>query len=62
MLEKSSAVDALCVEVEGECHDVDIARALTVSEQRALDPFRAGHYSEFRRSYARCRGRYEDAR
>ena len=39
-------VDALAVHVHGQRDDVDVAGALTVAEQRALDPIGAGHDAE----------------
>jgi hypothetical protein len=39
-------MDALRVEVEGERHQVDVAGALAVAEQAALDPVGAGHQAQ----------------
>ena len=39
-------VDALAEQVHGQVDDVDVAGALAVAEQRALDPVGAGHHAE----------------
>ncbi len=39
-------IDALRVEVEAQSHQVDIAGALAIAEQAALDPVRARHQAE----------------
>ena len=39
-------VDTLREEVEPERHEADVARALAVAEEAALDPLRAGHQRE----------------
>ena len=39
-------VDALAEQVHGQVDDVDVAGALAVAEQRALDPVGAGHDAE----------------
>ena len=40
-------VDALAVEVQPERHEVDVAAALAVAEQAALDALRAGEHGQF---------------
>src|SRR4029077_6717306 len=44
-------VDPLAEEVHCHGHEVDIARALAVAEQRALDAFGAGHQGQLRRAH-----------
>ena len=47
MLEKFNQwINALRVQIKGECHDVHVAGALAVAEQRALDALGAGHHRE----------------
>jgi hypothetical protein len=41
-------VDPVRVQVQGEGHQIEIAGALAVAEQRALDPVGAGEQGEFR--------------
>ena len=50
-------VDALAEQVHGQVDDVDVAGALAVAEQRALDPVGAGHHPELGGGHAACRGR-----
>ena len=45
-------IDALGVQVHRERHDVDVAGALTVTEQRAFHALGASHHGEFRGRYA----------
>ena len=40
-------IEALRVHVQRQRHDVDIAGALAIAEQRALDAVGAGHQAEF---------------
>ena len=44
--DRQARVDALAEQVQRQGHDVDIAGALAVAEQRALDPLGAGHHAE----------------
>ena len=44
-------IDALTEEVHGQRHHVDVAGALAVAEQRALDAVRAGHHAELGRRH-----------
>ena len=50
-------VDALGEEVERQRDDVDVAGALAVAEERALDAIGAGQARPARRRRRRCRGR-----
>ena len=50
-------VDALAEQVHGQGDDVDVAGALAVAEQRALDPVGAGHHAELGGGHRACRGR-----
>ncbi len=43
-------IDALREQVHRQVHDVDVAGAFAVAEQRALDAIRAGHHAELGRS------------
>ena len=43
-------VDALAIEIHGQNHDIHIAGALAVAQQRAFHAFRAGQHGQF------CRG------
>ena len=45
-------VDALAEQVHRDVDDVDVAGALAVAEQRALDPVGAGHDAELGRGHA----------
>ena len=47
-------VDALAEQVHGQVDDVDVAGALAVAEQRALDPVGAGEQAQFRRRHSRA--------
>ena len=47
-------IDALAVEVHRQGHDIHVAGALTVAEQRALDPVGPRHQSELGRRHARA--------
>ena len=47
--EVDAGVDALGVEVHGQRHQADIAGALAVAEQAALDAVGSRHVAEFRR-------------
>src|SRR5205085_6627789 len=47
-------IDALAEQVQGQVDDVDVAGALAVAEQRALDPVGAGHHPELGGGYARA--------
>ena len=44
-------IDALAEQVHGQRHQVDVAGALAVAEQRALDSLRAGHKRQLRRRH-----------
>jgi len=46
-------INALRIHIQTQCHQVDIARALAIAEQAALDPVRAGHQTQFRCGDAR---------
>ena len=54
-------IDAVAEQVHRQVDDVDVAGALAVAEQRALDAVRAGHHAELRggdahpRSLCGCR-------
>ena len=50
-------VDAVDEQVHRQRHDVDVAGALAVAEQRALDPVGAGHHAELGGGDPRSRGR-----
>ena len=45
-------MDALRVEIERERHEVDVAGALAIAEQTALDAVGAGHQPELRCRHA----------
>ena len=45
-------IDALAEQVQRQGHDIDIAGALAIAEQRALDPVGAGHHAELGRGDA----------
>src|SRR5690606_33738567 len=40
-------IDALCMQIQPQCDQVDVARALAVAEQASLDALRAGQYCQF---------------
>jgi hypothetical protein len=44
--EIQAGVNALCVEIQRERHDIDVAGALTISEQRAFDSICPCHHRE----------------
>ena len=46
-----AGIDPLREQVQGHRDDVDVAGALAVAEQRALDPLGAGHQRELRRRH-----------
>ena len=50
----SCGIDALRQQVERERDDVDVARALAVAEERALDALAAGHQRELGRRHGRA--------
>ena len=50
-------VDALAEQVHRQRDDVDVAGALAVAEQRALDAVGAGHHAELGGGDTRSRGR-----
>ena len=43
-------IDALAVEIHAQCDEADVAGALAIAEQAALDAIGAGHVAEFRSS------------
>ena len=47
----SSGSTPLHEQVHGQVDDVDVAGALAVAEQRALDPVGAGHHAELGRGH-----------
>ena len=47
--EIEAGINALRVQIERERHDVDVAGALAVAEQRAFDALGAGHHAELGR-------------
>jgi len=47
-------INALAVEIQRQRHDIDIARAFAIAEQRALDPLGAGQDGELGRGDSRA--------
>ena len=47
-------INALRVQVKRQGHDVDVAGALAVAEQSALDALGAGHHRQFRCGHCRA--------
>ena len=50
-------IDALAEQVQRQRHEVDVAGALAVAEQAALDAVGAGHHAELGGGDRACRGR-----
>ena len=40
-------IDALCMQIQPQCDQVDVARPLAVAEQASLDALRAGQHCQF---------------
>ena len=55
-------IDPLAEQVQRQGHDIDIAGALAIAEERALDPLRTGHDRQLGGGDRRARGRCADAR